>query len=57
MTTDFVATSSRSTISEGLHLMAGTPHRYMVLVSETNHPTGVATFRDIAEYIEVAFSA
>ena len=57
MTTEFVATSPRTTISDGLHLMAEKRHRYMILVSETNHPTGVVTFRDIAEYVEVAFSA
>lgn len=57
MSTEVVATSPRTTVAEGLHLMAGTPHRYMILVSETNHPTGVATFRDITEYVEVAFLA
>lgn len=56
MTTEIAATSPRTTISEGVHVMAEMGHRYLVLLSETNRPTGVATFRDIAEYIETAFS-
>lgn len=56
MTDEFAGTSPRTTIADGIHVMAETGHRYLVMLSETGRPTGVATFRDIAVYFEAAFS-
>ena len=56
MTDEFAGASPRTTIADGIHVMAEIGHRYLVMLSETGHPTGVATFRDIAVYFEAAFA-
>ena len=56
MTTDFASSLPSATIAEGLHVMAGKRHRYLVLVNETGRSIGIVTFRDIAEYFEAAFT-
>ena len=56
MTDEFAGASPRTTIADGIHVMADMEHRYLVMLSETGHPAGVATFRDIAVYFEAAFS-
>ena len=57
MTEEIASTDVRSSIADGIHLMAEKGHRYLVLVTETGRPTNVATFRDITEYLEATFAA
>ena len=56
MTHEFAGTSPRTTIAAGIDIMAEIGHRYLVMLSETGHATGIATFGDIAAYFEAAFS-
>ena len=57
MTTEIAASSPSTSIADGLHVMAGLGHRYLVLLSETNRALGVLTFRDLTEYFETLFAA
>ena len=57
MTEEVAATNVRTSIADGIHLMAEKGHRYLVLITDTGRPTQVATFRDISDYLEVAFAA
>ena len=57
MTEEVAATNVRTSIADGIHLMAEKGHRYLVLITDTGRPTHVATFRDISDYLEVAFAA
>ena len=56
MSDEVASADVRSSIADGIHLMAGKGHRYLVLVTETGRPTNVATFRDISEYLESVLS-
>lgn len=56
MTEQIAAADIRSSIADGIHLMAEKGHRYLVLVTETGRPTNVATFRDISNYLESVLS-
>ena len=56
MTTEIAASSPSTSIADGLHVMAGLGHRYLVLLSETNRALGVLTFRDLTEYFETLFA-
>jgi CBS domain-containing protein len=57
MTEQIAATDIRSSIADGIHLMAEKGHRYLVLVNETGRPINVATFRDISNYLESILTA
>jgi CBS domain-containing protein len=56
MSGDVVKLSPRDSIATALHNMAQRRIRRLPLVSATDKPTGVVSFRDIAGYIETSFS-
>ena len=56
MSGDVIKLSPRDSIATALHHMAQRRIRRLPLVSATDKPTGVVSFRDIAGYIETSFS-
>jgi len=56
MSSDVIKLSPRDSIASALHHMAQRRIRRLPLVSATDRPTGVVSFRDIADYIETSFS-
>ena len=56
MSSDVIKLSPRDSIASALHHMAQRRIRRLPLVSATDRPTGVVSFRDIAAYIETSFS-
>jgi CBS domain-containing protein len=56
MSRDIIKMSSRDSIASALHNMAQRRIRRLPLISATDKPTGVVSFRDIAGYIETSFS-
>lgn len=56
MSRDVIKMSSRDSIASALRNMAQRKIRRLPLVSATEKPTGVVSFRDIAGYIETSFS-
>lgn len=56
MSGDVIKLSPRDTIATALYHMAQRRIRRLPLVSATDKPTGVVSFRDIAGYIETSFS-
>lgn len=57
MTPDPVSVSPRAMIAEGFHQMATHGFTHLPLVAETGRAVGIASFRDLAEYLEVALTA
>jgi len=53
MTPDPVALSARSSIAEGIREMALRGFSHVPLTGESNRPVGVASFRDVAAYLEL----
>ena len=56
MSGDVIKLSPRDPIASALHHMAERNIRRLPLVSATDRPAGVVSFRDIAAYIETSFS-
>ncbi len=56
MSCDVIKLSPRDSIASALHHMAQRRIRRLPLVSATDRPAGVVSFRDIADYIETSFS-
>lgn len=56
MSRDLIKLSPRDPISAGLHHMAEKYIRRLPLVSASEKPVGVVSFRDIAKYIETSLS-
>ena len=56
MSRDLIRLSPRDPISTGLHHMAEKTIRRLPLVSASEKPVGVISFRDIARYIETSLS-
>jgi CBS domain-containing protein len=52
-----VALSARSSIAEGIKELAAQGHSNVPLVAESGRPVGVASFRDVAAYIETALDS
>lgn len=52
-----VALSPRSSIADGIREIAERGHSNVPLVAESGRPTGIASFRDVAAYIEVTLDA
>ncbi len=56
MTTEMATILPSAKIADGLVEMARKRHRYLLLVNETGRSVGIVTFRDIAEYLDAAFT-
>ena len=56
MSRDLIKLSPRDPISDGLHHMAEKYIRRLPLVSASEKPVGVVSFRDIAKYMETSLS-
>lgn len=54
LTTAVASAMPSTSVADGLHVMSGIGHRYLVLVNENNHVLGMLNFRDIADYFETA---
>jgi len=57
MTPDPVALAARSPIAAAIQEMANRGFSHLPLLGESGKPVAVASFRDIASYVEVSFSA
>lgn len=57
MTEDPISLSPRDMIAEGFHAMAEHGFTHLPLVAETGRPVGIASFRDLADYLETNVAA
>ncbi len=57
MTADPVALRVRSPIADAIEKMAQYRFSHVPLLGESGRPVGVASFRDIASYLEASLSA
>lgn len=57
MTSDPVTLSARSSIADAIQEMAERGFSHVPLVGESGRPVGVATFRDIAAYVEASLDS
>ena len=57
MTRDPVSLSPRDMIGDGFHAMAVHSFTHLPLVAESGRPVGIASFRDLAEYLETTVTA
>jgi CBS domain-containing protein len=57
MNADPVAVSPRTMIAKGFRQMASHGFTHLPLVAESGRAVGIASFRDLAEYLEVALTA
>lgn len=54
---DPVALSPRSPVADGIREIADRGHSNVPLVGESGRPVGIASFRDLAAYLEASFDA